>query len=435
MGIRWALFDEFIALCNKADPNGNIIEFGTGGGGTSTAMAGEYLGKIYTIDWYQGLPQTQKKAPHEWSLGAFHSGAQSVLHQLSKIPQIVPINCDIRELEDPEVYGIPPIVGVHVDVDIYESAIASLHYLDKLEWTRLAIRFDDWGDGVYLEHEPAALAEWLEETGHKEVSRVVRNVADNPGFGMRQNALVEVERAVTNKKRDEKTGKFQSKAPAAEEAATDPVDDKIEEKPAEPVNMASDQPPAEPGTFEAVWEKAKYVGNPLMMSENVARVLYDVLQELKPHVAVEVGTHMGRSGSVIGLCLSEWNGKLVSYDAYNPRLLSPGARDVLFGSLTPDQVMEEALANFRGLSLQDTVTVKREASWGAAENHAAGSIDFLFFDADHERTHQHLDAWIPKIREGGVLVVDNADDPGVRMKIGRSGLQGEVEGTVYVGRI
>ncbi len=148
MGIRWALFDEFIELCKKADPQGAILEFGTGGGGTSTAMAQNYLGRIYTIDWYQGLPQTAKKAPHEWGKGAFQSGAQSVLRQLARIPQIVPINCNIFELEDPEVYGIPPIVGVHVDVDIYESAIASLRYLDKLEWTRLAIRFDDWGDGV-----------------------------------------------------------------------------------------------------------------------------------------------------------------------------------------------------------------------------------------------------------------------------------------------
>ncbi len=428
MGIRWALFDQLIELCNKADPHGAILEFGTGGGGTSTAMAGEYLGKIYTIDWYQGLPQTKKRAPREWSQGAFHSGAQGVLRLLAKYPQIVPINCNIFELEDPEVYGIPPIVGVHVDVDIYESAIASLRYLDRLEWKRLAIRFDDWGDGVYLEHEPAALSEWLEENGHKEISRKVSNVADNPGFGMRQNALVEVERAVTNKKRDEKSGKFQRKdAPATEEAPEAP------EEPAEPVNL--NVPPAKAGTFEALWEKTKDIGNPLMMSEEVARTIYDILQELKPHVAVEVGTHMGRSGSVIGLCLSEWNGKLISYDAYNPRLLSPGARDVLFGVLTPDEVADEALANFRGLGIVNTVTVRREASWAAAENHAAGSIDFFFFDADHERTHQHLDAWIPKVREGGVIVVDNADDPGVRMKIGRSGLQGNVEGTVYVAKL
>ncbi len=431
MGIRWALFDEFIEICKKSDPPGAIIEFGTGGGGTSTAMTAEYPGKIYTIDWYQGLPQTAKKAPHEWAQGAFQSGAAGVLRLLEAHKNIVAINCNIFELEDPEVYGIPPIVGVHVDVDIYESAIASLRYLDRLEWKRLVIRFDDWGDGVYLEHEPAALAEWLEENGHTEVSRKVSNVADNPGFGMRQNALVEVERAMVNKKRDSKSGKFQRK----EEAATDPADDKIEEKPAEPVNTASDQPPAEPGTFEAMWEKAAFIGNPAMMSEAVARTIYGILQELKPHVAVEVGTHMGRSGSVIGLCLAVWNGKLTTYDPYNPRLLSPGARSVLFGSLTPDQVADEALANFRGLGIADTVTLKREASWAAAENHANGTIDFLFFDADHERTHQHLDAWIPKMREGGVLVVDNADDPGVRMKIGRSGLQGVVEGTVYVGRI
>ena len=243
---------------------------------------------------------------------------------------------------------------------------------------------------------------------------------------------------MTNKKRDGKTGKFQRKASATEE--TPEATEASEEPPepvqrVEPVNMKSDQPPAEPGTFEALWEKAKYIGNPMMMSEAVAQTIYSVLHDLKPHVAVEVGTHMGRSGSVIGLCVSEWNGKLITYDAYNPRIVSPGARQILFGSFTPDQVADEALANFRGLGLADTVTLRREASPGAADNHGPDSVDFLFFDADHERTHIHLAAWIPKIKEGGVIVVDNADDPGIRMKIGRSGLQGEVVGTVYVAKL
>lgn len=231
-------------------------------------------------------------------------------------------------------------------------------------------------------------------------------------------------------KRDEKTGKYGPREEAKEEApATQDSGGHQEDTSPEPVAIRS---PLKPGTFEAVWDVVSKIGNPIMLNEEVAHTIYDVLQSSKSKVCVEIGTHMGRSGSLIALCVKEWDGKLTTYDAYDGRRLSPGERNVYFGTSSGDEVAEIAQANFRGAGVVGVVTSVKEASPGAAGNHLDDSIDFLFMDADHTRVLEQLVAWVPKVAEGGTIIVDNADDPGVRMKIGRSGLEGKVVGTVYV---
>ena len=326
---KWRLFDELIDRCAVADPEGTIIEFGTGAGGTAIGLHDNFPGQVVTIDWFAGLPQTEKEAPPIWRKGAFKADARTTIKRLDVYPRMTLIQSDIRELEPPEVYGLKRIVGVHIDVDIYESTVAALRYVNLLEWDRITIRFDDWGDGVYLKHEPAALEEWLEASGHKETERIVVNVGDNPGYGMRQSALVEVQRGVAEKKRRKKARRKAVDKVPTEETAEDPatdVDPPADETKAEEVATA----PAA-GSFEALWARVDTVGNPIMMSEATARTLADVLIEHQPKDVVEIGTHLGRSGALIASVIKEWGGKLTSYDPYNPRFLSTRQRQVLMG--------------------------------------------------------------------------------------------------------
>ncbi len=436
---KWKLFDEWLEKCKAINPDAAIVEFGAGSGGTASGISENYEGQLFTVDWFSGLPKTERRAPSLWSQGAFKFDSRATTEKLNAYPQTTLINCDIFKLKDPEEYGIPPIVGVHIDVDIYESAIASLRYVDRLEWDRIAIRFDDWGDGVYLKHEPAALEEWLEESDHKEINRIVVNVGDNPGFGMRQCALVEVQRGVvekrkTRKKARRKTVENRSVVEDKETAEDPPITD--DESGLDPKETKAEEVATAPaaGSFEALWARVDTVGNPVMLSEATARTLADVLIEHQPKVAVEIGTHLGRSGALIASVIKEWGGKLTSYDPYNPRFLSTRQRQVLMGNRSGDEVAAEAEGNFRGIDLD--VRMIRTESPKAAEDHENGSIDFLFFDADHMRTRDHVAAWLPKIAAGGVLVVDDANDPHVQKALfSNLMLEGEMAGTLFVYKV
>lgn len=40
-----------------------------------------------------------------------------------------------------------------------------------------------------------------------------------------------------------------------------------------------------------------------------------------------------------------------------------------------------------------------------------GSVDFVFIDADHERIEEDIDAWLPKVKKGGVISGDDFSSP------------------------
>ena len=60
-----------------------------------------------------------------------------------------------------------------MDLDLYEGTVDGLKFINKCDWERIVIRFDDWGlVGIGIksdvdEHEKAAFYEWISETKYK----------------------------------------------------------------------------------------------------------------------------------------------------------------------------------------------------------------------------------------------------------------------------
>jgi hypothetical protein len=161
---------------------GDIIEFGVASAQTTIEIAKNNPDrKLFAFDHFLGLEVSQKPIPSHsgWHEGAFRVGdpdyphipdtIEGVVKKLEIYPNVKLFVEDVHELKEPSDYGIGKIVAVNVDVDIYEPTVSSLKFLDKCEWDKLYIRFDDWHghDPQFDNHERLATKEWLDKTGYK----------------------------------------------------------------------------------------------------------------------------------------------------------------------------------------------------------------------------------------------------------------------------
>jgi hypothetical protein len=177
--------ENFIKYC-KGRGEGDIVEFGTLTGSTSEIMAKNCDNKIFTIDGWKGLPKSEKELPHNgvWNEGAFTGNKNEVENILGNYKNVTMIDSWINQLDTPKSYGIGKIIGANIDVDIYESTIDSLTWLDKCEWVddEVIVRFDDWdhpcnGDSEMRRqvslHNKAAYNDFLKSTGYTSESLFV----------------------------------------------------------------------------------------------------------------------------------------------------------------------------------------------------------------------------------------------------------------------
>lgn len=163
-------------------PPGDILEFGAGSGRSAMMIAQvNPERKIFTFDHFQGLEQTKKSIPEGsgWEEGAFRLGHPDLSHwpqnaeefkQYIKEKKNIVLNIeDIHQLKDPSDYDIGLIVAVNIDVDIYEPCVSALRFIDRCEWSKILLRFDDWhgGEPAYDEHERLACWEWLHRTQYR----------------------------------------------------------------------------------------------------------------------------------------------------------------------------------------------------------------------------------------------------------------------------
>jgi hypothetical protein len=164
---------------------GDIIEFGTFTGGSTKTLSSTFPDKkIYTIDHFQGLEQTNKNVPSgsDWIERAFaldnplyvdnHNVPKSIDELKERFrghDNIKMIISDVHKLTIPSDYGISKIAICNIDVDIYEPTVSALEFLTKCEWSEVFIRFDDWhgGEPEYDQHERLAFSEWIEKYNYK----------------------------------------------------------------------------------------------------------------------------------------------------------------------------------------------------------------------------------------------------------------------------
>ena len=164
---------------------GDVLEFGTFTGKSTRNLAQNFPDKkIFTIDHFEGLEETQKGKPEnsDWDKGAFSiynplyahmsdvpksiEGLKKTFEPFSNIELIVE---DVHKLKFPSSYNIGQVAICNIDVDIYEPTVSSLEFLSRCVWNEVFIRFDDWhgNEPEFDNHERLAFTEWINKHSYQ----------------------------------------------------------------------------------------------------------------------------------------------------------------------------------------------------------------------------------------------------------------------------
>ena len=170
------LLKEFCEIIKENPENGDVLEFGTGGGQSAAYISTNINDnrKVFTFDSFQGLPETKKGIPKGtgWEKGAYYHDVNNVKTLLKDCPTIFVHKLWSWELTEPVDYNIDKIIAASIDFDLYEGTLDALNFINKCSWNSLLLRFDDWGchpHQVAAEvdaHEKAAFFDWIKQTNY-----------------------------------------------------------------------------------------------------------------------------------------------------------------------------------------------------------------------------------------------------------------------------
>lgn len=147
--------------------------------------------------------------------------------------------------------------------------------------------------------------------------------------------------------------------------------------------------------------------------EEKSKYMFDIVLELKPKVVVEVGVWRGLSiasfcaASLVHQCevfaIDPWSKSAMSENGYNKCLTEE--QDQL------DLIHNQFVRDFKVLELDKNLTTIRKTSWDASSDFADNSIDIFHLDGAHTEwdSSRDLIAWTPKIRIGGLFIMDDAN--------------------------
>ena len=147
--------------------------------------------------------------------------------------------------------------------------------------------------------------------------------------------------------------------------------------------------------------------------------IYDraVAQSPDPAHFVEIGSWRGKSTVYLAVVIHN-SGKQIRLDCVDTWRGSPD-EDVhqQDPAVINDTLYQEFLKNTE--TVRHIVNPVRMASVDAAKLYQDQSLDFVLIDAGHSYTDVSADiqAWLPKIRSGGLLAGDDYAWPGVRQAV------------------
>lgn len=139
-------------------------------------------------------------------------------------------------------------------------------------------------------------------------------------------------------------------------------------------------------------------------------------------IFVEIGTWLGRSAAYMANRIAE-SGKNIRFFAVDNFSGSPEEpvhaaviRQLALQGLTLEQACRN---NLKACGLDKYVKIITDESYVAAKGFADGIVDFCMIDASHEYrfVKRDIEAWLPKIKPGGVIAGDDLDAPGVRKAV------------------
>lgn len=128
---------------------------------------------------------------------------------------------------------------------------------------------------------------------------------------------------------------------------------------------------------------------------------------------VEVGSWLGKSAALMGVEIinSDKDIKFFCVDPWTDG--GPDLRDTKYYKAQVKGVYESFLFNTR--KLQAVLTPLRMTSVEGAQQFEDASVDFIMLDGDHsyEGIRADIDAWLPKMKPGGIMSGDDYLWPGV----------------------
>lgn len=123
---------------------------------------------------------------------------------------------------------------------------------------------------------------------------------------------------------------------------------------------------------------------------------------------VEVGSWMGKSACFMGELIKA-SGKNIKFDCVD--IWSDYCVDYAYSHEINDSIntgnsmLSKFLKNLEKYNVQEYITPVKSFSWEAASNYQDESLDMVFLDAghDYDSVMKDLNAWWPKIKNGGVF--------------------------------
>jgi hypothetical protein len=149
---------------------------------------------------------------------------------------------------------------------------------------------------------------------------------------------------------------------------------------------------------------------PILLSDRL--VLPHLLNYLRlTGEGCEVGVFKASYSSIL---LEAWEGKrLYSIDPYRTFAEATYLDQSNIAQEEFERVYAQAQEILR--PYQDRSQIVRKTSVEAAADFSDGSLDFVYLDGNHsyEAVHEDIEAWFPKIREGGVLAGHDYVEDGI----------------------
>jgi hypothetical protein len=147
-----------------------------------------------------------------------------------------------------------------------------------------------------------------------------------------------------------------------------------------------------------------------------------VLQAKDGFHFVEIGSWKGSSAAFMGVeilnsgkkiqfdCVDTWEGSVEHKTDKTSQFYEPLLE-------TKDALYEVFLKNIE--PLKDIITPKRAPSVEGAKLYADDTLNFVFIDAahDYENVFKDVKAWLPKVKQGGVLAGHDIHDEGIQKAV------------------
>lgn len=155
-------------------------------------------------------------------------------------------------------------------------------------------------------------------------------------------------------------------------------------------------------------------------AEHMAQIILD----RRPHLIVEIGVFGGRSAIAMGMACQEAGcGEVIGIDPWTKAAAVEGGtspeNDEWWSKLDYEKIYSGALGATRALGVDDVVRFERTHDTVMLGEFLDGTIDLLHYDGNHAElvSTRTVRDWSPKMRTGGILLVDDSHWPSMQRSI------------------